>query len=189
MSRKYKFHNEAGLYFITMATVYWLDIFTRKVYKDIVINSLEYCIREKGLIVFAYVIMSNHLHLIISKNENAKQKLADVIRDFKKYTAMQLIKAISENPQESRKEWLLWMFKRAGNKNSQNTVYQFWQQHNQPLELEGEWIEQKMDYIHNNPVKAGWVNEVHEYYYSSARNYTGLKSPLKICSIEEGVEI
>lgn len=52
---------------------------------------------------------------------------------------MQLIKAISENPQESRREWLLWMFKRAGNKNSQNSVYQFWQQHNQPIELEEEW--------------------------------------------------
>ena len=95
-----------------MSTVYWLDVFTRRLYKDIIIESLEYCKEEKGLIIHAYVIMSNHLHLIISKKEDAKQKLAEIIRDLKKYTAMQIIKAISENPQESRKEWLLWMFKR-----------------------------------------------------------------------------
>jgi REP element-mobilizing transposase RayT len=104
---------------------------------------------------------SNHIHLIISKNEKSNQKLADIIRDFKKYTSMQTIKAINENQQESRKEWLLWLLKRAGTKNSQNLVYQFWQQHNQPIELEGEWIDQKMDYIHNNPVEAGWVNQAY----------------------------
>ena len=189
MSRKYKFHNEAGLYFVTMATVYWLDIFTRRIYKDIIIDSMEYCKKEKGLIVYAYVIMSNHIHFVISKKENIEQKLADIIRDFKKYTAMQIIKAIRENPQESRKEWLLWLLKRAGSKNSQNSVYQFWQQHNQPIELDGQWIEQKIDYIHNNPVEAGWVNEAYEYFYSSARNYAGLESPIKICSIDEGIEI
>ena len=70
MSRKYKFNNEAGLYLVTMVTVYWLDVFTRRLYKDIVINSLKYCIAEKGLIVYAFVIMSNHIHLIISKREN-----------------------------------------------------------------------------------------------------------------------
>jgi REP element-mobilizing transposase RayT len=189
MSEKYKFYNEEGLYFATMTTVKWIDVFTRTDYKDIIIDSMKYCIAEKGLIIYAYVIMSNHLHFVLSKKENTQQKISDIIRDFKKYTAMHLIKAVSTNPSESRKKWMLWMFRQAGSKNCHNTVYQFWQQKNHPIELETEWIDQKIDYIHRNPVKAGWVLESHEYYYSSARNYEGLESPIKICSIDDGSEI
>ena len=83
------------------------------------------------------------------------------------FISLQALKLISENLQESRKEWMLWMFKRAGKSNGNNTNYQFWQQHNQPIEITGHLLEQKIDYIHNNPVEAGWVNEPHEYYYSS----------------------
>ena len=99
---------------------------------------------------------------------------------------MQILKSISENPRESRKEWMLWMFKRAGKRNGNNTNYQFWQQHNQPIEITGNLLEQKIDYIHNNPVEAGWVSEPHEYYYSSARNYSNLDSPLRIFSVFDG---
>lgn len=101
---------------------------------------------------------------------------------------MNLIKSIKENPQESRKEWLLWMMQGAGKKNGNNTNYQFWQQNNHPIELVGEMIEQKMDYIHNNPV-AGWVNSSEEFFYSSARNYADLYSSFKIESIYDGIEI
>ena len=100
MSSKYKFHNPNGLYFISTAVVYWIDVFTRREYKDIVIDSLKHCIEEKGLNVYAYVIMSNHIHLIIGRKESGNQ-LSNILRDFKKFTAMQLIKAIKENPQES----------------------------------------------------------------------------------------
>ena len=96
MSTKYKFRNEEGLYFVSTAIVYWIDVFTRKIYKDLVIESLKYCIKEKGLVVYAYVIMSNHIHLILSK-ENTKNTFSDILRDFKKYTAMQIIKSIKEN--------------------------------------------------------------------------------------------
>lgn len=102
---------------------------------------------------------------------------------------MNIIKSIRENPQESRKEWLLWMFERAGKKNGNNTLYQFWQQANHPIELAGNMIDQKLEYIHNNPVNAGWVNEPEEYFYSSARNYAGLESPMKIESIYDGMEL
>jgi hypothetical protein len=97
---------------------------------------------------------------------------------------MTLVKAIKENPQESRQELLLWLFKRAGIKNGNNTNYQFWQQHNKPIELTVCKI--RLNYIHNNPVEAGWVNETHEFYYSSARNYAGLDSPMKITSVSDG---
>ncbi|MFW6227625.1 MAG: REP-associated tyrosine transposase [Bacteroidota bacterium] len=186
MSRKYKFKNECGVYFISTAVVYWMDVLTRREYKDKLVESLEYCCKNKGLIIYAYVIMSNHIHLLIGKEESSKTGFSEIIRDFKKYTAMQILKSISENSQESRKEWMLWMFKRAGNSNGNNTNYQFWQQHNQPIEITGNLLEQKIDYIHNNPVEAGWVSEPHEYYYSSARNYSNLDSPLRIASVFDG---
>ena len=80
--------------------------FTRREYKDMLIDSLKHCVEEKGLIIYAYVIMSNYFHLIISKSERGPS-FSDILRDLKKYTAMHLIKAISENPEESRKEWIL----------------------------------------------------------------------------------
>jgi len=186
MSRKYKFRNEQGVYFVSTTVVNFIDVFTRRLYKDIIISSLEFCQNSKGLIVYAYVIMSNHLHLIIGKDPGVENNFSEIIRDFKKYTAMQVIKAISENMQESRRDWLLRIFENAGKMKSNNTRYQFWQQHNKNIELENDMIEQKLDYIHHNPVEAGWVSEPHEYYYSSARNYSGLENPLKIYSVFDG---
>ncbi|MFL5730141.1 MAG: transposase, partial [Cytophagaceae bacterium] len=90
-----------------------------------------------------------------------------------------VVQAISENPHESRKEWMLWMFERAGKRNSNNTNFQFWQQDNHPIELfNNELIDQKLDYVHNNPVKAGLVFSAEEYVYSSAKNYAGEKECL-----------
>lgn len=188
MSTKYKFRNPDGIYFVTTSVVNWIDVFSRRCYKEIITDSLQYCKTNKGLVVYAYVIMSNHLHLIVG-NRNNELKFSDIIRDFKKYTAMNILKSIRENPQESRKEWMLWMFERAGKKNGNNTLYQFWQQANHPIELAGDMIDQKLEYIHNNPVNAGWVNEPEEYFYSSARNYAGLESPMKIESIYDGMEL
>jgi REP element-mobilizing transposase RayT len=185
MSNKYKFHNPDGIYFISTALVYWIDVFTRREYKDIIINSLEYCKKEKGLILYGYVIMSNHIHLLIGKRMN-ELSFSDIMRDFKKFTATHIIKSIKENQRESRKEWLLDLMKNAGLENGNNTNFQFWQQDNHPIELEGAWVDQKLDYIHNNPVEAGWVTEPYEYYYSSARNYMGMEAPLKIESIYDG---
>lgn len=99
MSRKYKFQDTNGVYFVSTAVVYWIDLFTRTEYKDLLTNSLAYCQKEKGLIIYAYVVMSNHFHLIISKQENTENSLSDIMRDLKKYTAMQLITAIRDNPQ------------------------------------------------------------------------------------------
>ena len=122
------------------------------------------------MVVHAWVIMSNHIHLIISTN--TENNLADIVRDFKKFTAKQIIKAIEEHPAESRKEWILWMFERAGKKNSNVTNKQFWQQNNKPIEI---WslkvFEQKLEYIHNNPVESGFTTDPIDWKYSSARNY------------------
>ena len=97
-----------------------------------------------------------------------------IIRDIKKYTSLKLIEVIKENPHESRRELFLWLFERAGQRNSNNTNFQFWQQNNQPIELtSNEFIYQKLDYIHNNPVEAGIVLSPEEHLYSSVINYAG----------------
>jgi putative transposase len=146
MSRKYKFKDPEGVYFISFATINWIDLFTRRVYKDIVVDSINYCVEKKGLVVYTWVLMSNHVHLIIGSND---EPLQNIMRDLKKCTAKEIIKAIEENPRESRKEWMLWMMERAGKKNPNNKKYQFWQQHNQPLVLSNPYaFEQKLNYIH-----------------------------------------
>lgn len=169
MEGGYKMRNQAAIHFITFAVVEWVDVFSRKEYRDIVLDSIRFCQQEKGLLLHCWCIMSNHLHLVIStRNEN----LSDVLRDFKKYTSKQIIKAISENTQESRREWMLEIFRREGAKNSRNTRFQFWRQDNRPMELySGKFIIQKMNYVHNNPVEAGIVVNPEYYLYSSAKDY------------------
>jgi putative transposase len=169
MSRKYKFREANGAYFISFATVYWIDVFTRVDYFDLMIESFDYCRKQKGLELYGYCIMPSHVHLIFRSSLGDPSGL---IRDLKGFTSKKMLKAIEENSQESRKEWLLWMFEKAGKKNSNVQFKQFWQQNNQPIEI---WslkvFEQKLNYIHNNPLEAGFVTNPIDWKYSSARNY------------------
>ena len=168
MGRKYKFHNPEGLYFVSFATVYWIDVFIRNEYKNELIESWKYCQQNKGLNIHA-IIMTSHIHLIISAQTG---KPEDIMRDLKSFTSNQLNKAISENPRESRKEWMLWMMERACKKNCNNNNFQFWQQHNKPIELtNNKIIQQKLDYIHNNPVRRDLAKSPEEWDYSSFINF------------------
>ena len=183
LSIKYKIRDQTQLHFVTFAVVEWVDALTRSIYKDVLIDSLRYCQNHKGLLLYAWCIMTNHVHLIISSLDGFKQE--DILRDFKKHTSMQLIKMIRENPQESRKNWMLWIFNEAGKRNGNNKNYQFWQQDNHPIELSTNFLmDQKLAYIHNNPVEAGIVDEPESYLYSSARDYAGRKGLLDIEFIE-----
>ena len=169
----YRIRNQAAPHFITFAEVEWIDVFTRKDYRDIVLDSIKYCQAEEGFLLHCWCIMSNHLHLIASaKNHD----LSDILRDFKKFTSKQIINAIEENRTESRREWMLRLFREEGQKNSRNKHYQFWRQDNQPVELfSAAFIFQKINYIHNNPVDAGIVDKAEDYLYSSARDYVHAK--------------
>ncbi|MEQ9166509.1 MAG: transposase [Fulvivirga sp.] len=180
MSRNYKIRDQEKLYFISFAVVNWIDVFIRPIYKDIIVDSLKFCIEKKGLEVYGWCIMTSHIHLIIGTESD---KMEDIIRDLKKHTSKEILKEIKDNPQESRKEWMLWMFERAGRKNSNNKTYQFWQQHNHPIELSDNYtMQQKLDYLHANPVVTVFVSEPQEYVYSSAIDYSGGKGlvPVKI---------
>ncbi|MFN0082002.1 MAG: REP-associated tyrosine transposase [Ferruginibacter sp.] len=175
----YKIRDQQAVHFITFAIVQWIDVFTRSDYVNIVIDSLAYCQQEKGLLVHAYCIMPNHLHLIISSPNN---NLSDILRDFKKFTSAKIIKAIEENNKESRRNWMLWIFKKAGENNERNNSHQFWQQDNHPIECSTEEILQtRMNYLHENPVRSGLVWRGEDYRYSSAVDYhTTGKGLLKI---------
>ncbi len=169
MSRKYKFWDSNKMYFISFATVYWIDVFTRNEYKDELVNSFKYCQQKKGLEIYAWCIMPSHVHLIISSRD---KPLQDIVRDLKSHTSVQLKKLIKEHTQESRREWMVWMMERAGKKNSNNSNWQFWQQHNHPLEItNSKMYAETVLYIHQNPVAAGFVYEADQWIYSSAKCY------------------
>ncbi len=164
-------------YFVTLTVVGWIDIFTRKDYTDEIIKNLKYCQENKDLEIFAYVVMPSHIHLVCRRN---KGLLNDLLRDFKSYTAKEILKKVQLHPQESRREWLLYMFKFFANRYAQNAEFMFWQKTNYPIELySSAIIQQKIDYIHNNPVEAGIVTEANYYQYSSACGV----SPLKVSCI------
>jgi REP element-mobilizing transposase RayT len=164
----YKIREQSKAHYVTFTIVDWIDVFTRKRYKDIVLESFAYCQNNKGMVLLGYVIMSNHIHAIIqSENED----LSGLIRDFKKHTAKQIIASIKNEP-ESRREWMLNHFTKAAAQHSRNKNYQFWKYGNHPEEIYSEkFLWSKLDYIHLNPVRAGLVKKASEYLYSSASNY------------------
>lgn len=161
------------LHFITATVVDWIDVFTRHDYKRIIVDSLVFCQQNKGLDIYAWVLMSNHLHMIAGTKERTLS-MGDIIRDFCKYTSKSIVYAITENSKESRREWMLDRFHFRGMNDSKITNFRFWQ--------EGSYIEaistrqfyrQKLEYIHMNPVRQGIVDRPEHYLYSSARNYQG----------------
>jgi len=183
MSTRYRFGDSDYPHFITYSVVNWVDALSRPAYKEIVIKSLEHCILNKGLILHAWVIMNNHVHLIASAQQGFK--LENIMRDHKKFTAVALLEAIKENNRESRRDWMLWLFSAAGQQNPNNVHKQFWQQDNHPVILATQEIAlQKLNYIHNNPVRAGIVFEPQHYVYSSAVDYfTNRKGLLTVVPI------
>jgi REP element-mobilizing transposase RayT len=166
MSTGYQIDDQYGMYFLTFTVVDWVDIFTRKVYRDIVIDSLNYCIKHKGLSVFRFVIMTNHVHLIAQSKAG---KLSDTVRDIKKFTAHSLLQAIETEP-ESRREWLLYRFEWNAAQHKRNSKYQVWTHENHAISITtNEFYRQKLEYIHQNPIRAGWVEREEDYTYSSAK--------------------
>ena len=155
MSRNYKFKEPEGVYFVSFAVIDWIDVFTRNKYKNIILDSLTYCQREKGMEIFAWCIMSNHVHLVFRCINGFEPQL--VLGDFKRFTS----KAIEQ-------------FSKAGAQTSNVNKYQFWRHDNKPIQLwSNKVIDEKIRYIHNNPVEEGLVFRPEDYIYSSAKDYSG----------------
>jgi len=163
---------KGNICFLTCTVTDWVDVFTRPTYRHVITNSLNYCQKNKGLNIHAWCLMSNHLHMIASAGED--KCLSDILRDFKKYTSKEIVKAIHENP-ESRREWMLDRFQFKA-KYMKHVDFKFWQEGNEAKEIHTEqFLLQKIDYIHNNPVVAEIVDEAMNYKYSSACDYAGEK--------------
>jgi REP element-mobilizing transposase RayT len=169
MAYEYRIKDQYGLYFITSTVHQWVDVFTRQEYIDILLESLRFCQREKGLKIYAWVVMSNHIHLIVQSD---KVPLSDIIRDFKKYTSSTITKAIERNPKESRKRWMLWLLKK------EDKVW-FWEEGYHGEEITSKaFFDSKMKYIHLNPVRAGIVEKEEEYLYSSCSELYSVRKGL-----------
>ena len=180
----YKIRDQSKPHFITLTVVDWIDIFTRKIYKDTIINNLNYCIQNKSMVLYGYVLMSNHIHMIVQSDTN---DLSGLIRDFKKHTAKKIIIQI-QNESESRREWILELCSKAIESHNRNKEYQIWRYGNHPEEIYSDkFLWSKLDYIHLNPVRAGIVKKASHYIYSSASNYVNGKGIVNIILAENPV--
>ena len=166
------------LYFTTTTVIDWMDVFTRPQYKRIITDSLQYCQANKSLDIYAWVLMTNHLHMIIGMRDDTP--IGTFLRDFKKFTSKNIVKAIRENQQESRK-WLIDRFDFRSSIDKRVTGCKFWQDDNHIEQIYTyDFYKQKLNYIHQNPVRQEIVDRPEDYLYSSARNYAGLPALLDV---------
>ncbi|MFP5041356.1 REP-associated tyrosine transposase [Parasediminibacterium sp. JCM 36343] len=178
MPQGYQIYNQQAAYFLTFQVVEWVDVFTRPAYKNIVTDCFNFCRKNKGLQLFGYVIMTNHVHLIARAKESCQ--LSDIVRDFKKFTANQILPFLA-GTQESRRDWMLKRFGFGAAAHQRNSHYQFWTHENHAIELISAYFaQQKLAYIHNNPVRAAIVDKPEDYLYTSAMNYAGRKGLIEI---------
>lgn len=165
MSESWKFQ-EGHAHFVTFAVVGWIDVFTRADYAEFLLKSFAHCRDNKGLELHEFVIMPNHVHLIAS---SAKDGLGSILRDLKTYTSKELVRMIATNPKESRREWMLRMFREHGEANPQNTHHQFWQQENHPIVLDTpRKFAECTRYVRENPLRARLVTDEAAYRWGSA---------------------
>lgn len=169
MGYTYRIYDQQEIYFVTFTVHQWVDVFTRRAYADLLLDNLRYCQQHKGLKIYAWVIMSNHCHLIISAKGH---KLSDVIRDFKKHTSKKIFEAIEQNELETRKRWLLWLLKK------EDHIW-FWEEGYHGVEISTrEIFDAKVNYIHLNPVRAGIIEKEEEYSLSSCADFYGVRKGL-----------
>ncbi|MFO7850851.1 MAG: REP-associated tyrosine transposase [Bacteroidota bacterium] len=176
MSRKYKVFDISKPYFVTSSIVSWIKIFNDEKIISILIDSIIYCQLNKGLEIYAYVIMPDHSHMVCrSISDNS---LSDIFRDLKKFTSRSIIKYLK---QYKSRIYSSWLDRFRDNNNDSAEHYRIWQNGYNPKELSSnKFMDQKIEYIHSNPVKAGLVSRPNDYIYSSARNYSEKKGVIDV---------
>lgn len=163
MRSRYTITESEGLYFLTITIVDWLPVFVGTAPCEIALESLLFCRKEKELRLYAYVLMDNHVHLVAEAPD-----LTGCVQSLKRHTARALINwAVS-----TKKDWLLHQFAYCRKAYKHNSQYQVWQEGAHPQLIQGDaMLRQKRVYIHNNPVRRGYVDVPEHWRYSSARNY------------------
>lgn len=158
--------NPDGVFFTTFIIVDWVDVFTRQCYRDVLIENLNFYHQQRGLRIYGYVVMTNHMHILLQQPEG---NLSATIRDFKKMTARTIADMVTAEPESRRKDWLLHRFEWNAGKRANTANHQVWI-HGSSTEVI--WsrpvFEQKLYYTHMNPVRAGWVSRPEDWRYSSA---------------------
>lgn len=169
---RYKIYDTSFPYFLTMTVVDWLPIFANQEVADIILNSLQYLQEEKKAKLYAYVIMKNHLHCVVQSDD-----LKKVIQSFKSYTARAIIDYFTERQNVD----ILRKLKQNKLSFKTKSEYQVWQEGSHPEEITTDaMMQQKIEYIHNNPVRKGYVEEASDWQYSSAQNYEGKQGLLNV---------
>ncbi len=135
---KYFISDKAGCYFVTYTVIHWIAIFSQKEYRDIIVDCLDYCIDHKGLVVYAWVIMSNHIHLVITTKSD-HGNISEIIRDLKKHTSKEITKEIQAIP-ESRKEWLLNAMSKEAKRIGRATYCKLWKDDNHAITIDGKIV-------------------------------------------------
>jgi REP element-mobilizing transposase RayT len=163
MRSRYKFLDERAPYFVTITVVEWIPLFTTEIYCEILMESLRFCQQQKKFEVIAYVIMDNHLHLILEGSDLSKG-----LKEFKSFTARMILQQL----QVDGKDWALNQFAFFKKKFKKESHFQVWQEGSHPQQIVDELMyQQKIDYIHENPVRRGLVKHPRDWIYSSARSF------------------
>jgi len=171
---RYKITNPELPHFITSTVLHWIPVFTRPATVDILLESMHYLMAD-GMKIYAYVILENHLHMAVQSS-----KLNRDIARFKSFTAKQLIRYLDAHNVKPILEQLAF-YKKA---HKGDRAYQFWQEGVHPQWIQNEaMMRQKIEYIHQNPVKRGYVDDAEHWRYSSARNYAGLEGLLDVHTV------
>jgi putative transposase len=165
MNKPWAFGDSNSLYFCTDVIVGWQYVFTSHEFFEAIIDSLKYCKENKGLQVHGYVIMPNHVHSIVSSTQG---NLSSILRDYKRHTSWRITELLGE----AKNRRLLNYFRTVARREERGNEHRIWQSGSHPVLIEsGQFFDQKLEYIHNNPVIKGYVERPEYWKFSSARNY------------------
>jgi putative transposase len=167
-------------YFVTFNVVDWVDVFVRPLYKLVMVDALNHCVVENGLIINAWCLMSNHLHMVVQAKEGHHVPL--MMRELKKYTTKKMFDAIAAEP-DLRKDWILEKFEQFGQRFNKIEKCHLWQNCSNPVYIDAsntQMIHDHIIYIHENPVRDKIVSHPEDYIFSSARDYAGVKGLVKV---------
>ena len=169
--------------YLTFNTVDWIDVFIRPVYKHIVVEALNYFVTAKGFTVYAWCLMTNHLHLIARAKDGSG--LSMIEKEFKKFTTTKILEAIDLEP-ELRRDWMLQRFELFSQNLKRNEKFQLWQNCTNPAYIDFKQVfklQERVLYVHENPVRDHIVEHPEHYLFSSARDYAGQKGLIKVSVI------